>query len=314
MSDGHNYERAWQRERLARQHAEQLLEEKTRSLYEKVLELEASQANLAKAQDQLLQSEKLKAIGQLTAGLAHEINNPLSFCLPNLEQLRLHQMELGTLVNALVALSPSAATGAALHNQQQHQAQRQHLAWLLDDSSTLIDELQQGMQRIQEIIKQLYHYSMLGQSAPMQWSVQEIWQQVWQKLPPDAVANITIDQQLCDALLQVHPVEIVTALLNIVDNAVKAGARTLSVSCDCSDTAYVRMQIRDDGQGMSQQTLRQVFEPFFTTRDVGAGRGLGLTVSYSIIRQHDGTIELTSEIGVGTCCTVTLPRRLHSPL
>lgn len=306
MSDGHNYERAWQRERLARQHAEQLLEEKTRSLYNKVLELEASQANLAKAQDQLLQSEKLKAIGQLTAGLAHEINNPLSFCLPNLEQLSRHQQAIGTLVTASIAHSPADTTAAA----QQQPAQRQELDWLLEESNELIDELQQGMQRIQEIIKQLYHYSMLGQSAPMQWSVQEIWEQVWQKLPQDAVAHVTIEQQLCDALLQVHPVEIVTALLNIADNALKAGARTLSVTCDCSDKAHVSMQIRDDGHGMSPQTLRQVFEPFFTTRDVGAGRGLGLTVSYSIIRQHHGSIEFSSDIGVGTCCTVTLPRRL----
>lgn len=306
MSDGHNYERAWQRERLARQHAEQLLEEKTRNLYDKVLELEASQANLAKAQDQLLQSEKLKAIGQLTAGLAHEINNPLSFCLPNLDQLKLHQQALGRLVMELLANSHSDRTAT----QQLPDQQRQHLDWLLEDSNELVNELQQGMQRIQEIIKQLYHYSMLGQSAPALCSVAELWAQVWQKLEQSALAHVTLQQSLGDAQLQIHPVEMVTALANIVDNALKAGASVLSIHCDCSDTAYVRMQIRDNGHGMSPQTLRQVFEPFFTTRDVGAGRGLGLTVSYSIIRQHHGNIEFSSDIGVGTCCTVTLPRRL----
>lgn len=310
MSDGHNYERAWQRERLARQHAEQLLEEKTRNLYDKVLELQASQANLAKAQDQLLQSEKLKAIGQLTAGLAHEINNPLSFCLPNLEQLSLHQQAIGSVVTALVSHSLGDTTTAAPQQSQQQTAQRQHLDWLLEDSNELVNELQQGMQRIQEIIKQLYHYSMLGQSAPALCSVAELWAQVWQKLDKRALAHVTLQQSLGDAQLQLHPAEMVTALANIVDNALKAGASVLSIHCDCSDTAYVRMQIRDNGHGMSQQTLRQVFEPFFTTRDVGAGRGLGLTVSYSIIRQHHGSIEFSSDIGVGTCCTVTLPRRL----
>lgn len=307
MSDGHNYERAWQRERLARQQAEHLLQEKTRHLYDKVLELEASQSNLAKAQDQLLQSEKLKALGQLTAGLAHEINNPLSFCLPNLDQLSLHQQAIGTLVTDVIAHSASDTTGAV----QQHS---QQLDWFLDDSSALIDELQQGMQRIQEIIKQLYHYSMLGQSAPAWCSLQELWTQVWQKFDDSVLESITLQQDLGEAQLQLHPVEMVTALVNIIDNALKAGASSLSIHCDCSDSALVRMQIRDNGHGMSQQTLRQVFEPFFTTRDVGAGRGLGLTVSYSIIRQHHGSIEFSSEVGVGTCCTVTLPRRLHSPL
>lgn len=295
MTESYNYERAWQRERLARQQAERLLEDKTRHLYDKVLELEASQTNLAKAQDQLLQSEKLKAIGQLTAGLAHEINNPLSFCLPNLQLLAQNQQQL-----AAQAL--------------QTEANPQQLAWLIEDSNELLSELQQGMQRIQDIIKQLYHYSMLGQSAPTQLSLQQIWDSVWQTFDHNILAKLDIEHCRCQTVLQVHPVEIVTALTNIVDNALKAGASRLIISCDSSAANQVVMQIRDNGHGMSEQTIRQVFEPFFTTRDVGAGRGLGLTVSYSIIRQHEGTIEFQSEPGVGTCCTVTLAKTLSSSL
>lgn len=295
MTEGYNFERAWQRERLARQQAERLLEEKTRHLYDKVLELEASQTNLAKAQDQLLQSEKLKAIGQLTAGLAHEINNPLSFCLPNLQLLAQNQQQL-----AAQAL--------------QKDANPQQLAWLIEDSNDLLSELQQGMQRIQDIIKQLYHYSMLGQSAPTQLSLQQIWDSVWQSFDANVLAKLDIEHCRCQTVLQVHPVEIVTALANIVDNALKAGASSLMISCDSSAANQVVMQIRDNGHGMSEQTIRQVFEPFFTTRDVGAGRGLGLTVSYSIIRQHEGTIEFQSELGVGTSCTITLAKTLASSI
>lgn len=293
MTDGYNYERAWQRERIARQQAERLLEEKTRHLYDKVLELEASQHSLAKAQDQLLQSEKLKAIGQLTAGLAHEINNPLSFCLPNLQSLAHNQQQL-----AAQALKP--------------QPDPTQLAWLVEDSHELISELQQGMQRIQDIIKQLYHYSMLGQSAPSMLSLEQIWHSVWQTFDETVLSKLQIEHCHCESRIEVHPVEIVTALANIVDNAVKAGASQLSIHCECHAPNHVVMTIRDNGHGMSEQTIRQVFEPFFTTRDVGAGRGLGLTVSYSIIRQHEGQIEFQSELGVGTCCTVTLAKTLSA--
>lgn len=303
MSDGYNFERAWQRERLARQQAEQLLEEKTRHLYDKVLELEASQQNLANAQDQLLQSEKLRAIGQLTAGLAHEINNPLSFCLPDLQLLAENQQQIEAVVRHVASHAPAEL---AIPSQQ--------LDLLFADSQELITELNQGMQRIQDIIKQLYHYSMLGQSSPIELSLQQIWARVWQTIGDSALAGVAISHCQCDTLLTVHPVEIVTALRNIIDNALKAGATRLELDCDCKAPHEVVMSIRDNGHGMSEQTIRQVFEPFFTTRDVGAGRGLGLTVSYSIIRQHQGSIEFQSDVGVGTCCTVRLAKLAQNTL
>lgn len=294
MSDGYDYQKAWQRERLARQQAERLQEEKTRNLYDKVLELEASQARLAAAQDQLLHSEKLQAIGQLTAGLAHEINNPLSFCLPNLHMLQQHQTDIATL------LRQSPAEGCT--------KDQQRLGWLLSDSGEIIEELQQGLQRIQSIIKQLYHYSTLGQSTPAVLPLATLWSNVWQAFSAEQLTDITIESTICETTVEVHPVEMATALVNIIDNALKAHATQLTIQCDCVAEQQVRMQIRDNGIGMSEQTIRKVFEPFFTTRDVGAGRGLGLTVSYSIIRQHHGSIEFNSEPASGTCCTVTIPR------
>jgi len=298
MSDGYDYQKAWQRERLARQQAERLLEEKTRNLYDKVLELEASQARLAAAQDQLLHSEKLQAIGQLTAGLAHEINNPLSFCLPNLHMLQQHQTDIATL------LPHSPAEGCA--------KDQQRLGWLLSDSGDIIEELQQGLLRIQSIIKQLYHYSTLGQSTPAELSLLTLWSNVWSAFSAEQLSVVSIDSDICDTTLEVHPVEMATALVNIIDNALKAQASHLTIRCDCSDNQLIYMKIYDNGIGMSEQTIRKVFEPFFTTRTVGEGRGLGLTVSYSIIRQHHGSIEFNSEPSGGTCCTVTIPRSHQS--
>lgn len=298
MSDGYDYQKAWQRERLARQQAERLLEDKTRHLYDKVLELEASQARLAAAQDQLLQTEKLHAIGQLTAGLAHEINNPLCFCLPNLQTLQQHQADIASLLRQ--------------HPLQNGGTAQQKLQWLLGDSCEIAEELQQGLHRIQSIIKQLYHYSTLGQSTPAVLSLQTLWSNVWQAFSAEQLAGVTIDSTVCDTLLEVHPVEMATALVNIIDNALKAKTNHLIIDCNCADDQLIKMQIRDNGIGMLEQTIRKVFEPFFTTRDVGEGRGLGLTVSYSIIRQHHGSIHFNSEPGIGTCCTVTIPRS-HQP-
>jgi signal transduction histidine kinase len=294
MSESYDYQKAWQRERLARQQAERLLEDKTRHLYDKVLELEASQARLAAAQDQLLQSEKLQAIGQLTAGLAHEINNPLCFCLPNLQMLQQHQADIARLL-------------------QQHPAcAEQKLSWLLSDSGDIIEELQHGLQRIQNIIKQLYHYSTLGQSTPAELSLLTLWSNVWSAFNAEQLTVVSIDSDICDTTLEVHPVEMTTALVNIIDNALKAQASQLTIRCNCPDNQLICMKIYDNGIGMSEQTIRKVFEPFFTTRNVGEGRGLGLTVSYSIIRQHHGNIEFNSEPSGGTCCTVTIPRTHHN--
>ena len=297
MSEPYDYSRAWQREKLARQQAELLLQDKTRALYEKVLELEASKHELEQAQEQLLQTQKLQAIGQLTAGLAHEINNPLAFCLADVRTLADYQQQLSLMLGDVVQRYPDAAT----------LLQRANTDWLLADSADIVTQLEAGMGRIQQIVAQLHHFSVLGQSAAVRMSLVQLWSNVWMNIAPSRLSEIEVQQQLCDVQVEVHCTEMVTALTHILDNAIKAQPTSIRLNCQRQTKDRVIVVIEDNGHGMSTEVLSRVFDPFFTTRDVGDGRGLGLTVSYAIVRQHGGQIEFQSSPGAGTRCTITLP-------
>jgi signal transduction histidine kinase len=297
MSEPYDYSRAWQREKMARQQAELLLQDKTRALYEKVLELEASKHELEHAQEQLLQTQKLQAIGQLTAGLAHEINNPLAFCLADVRSLAEYQQQLSTMLGDVVQQYPDAVTIL----------QRANSDWLLADSADIVAQLEAGMGRIQQIVGQLHHFSVLGQSAAVRMSLVQLWSNVWMNIAPTRLTEIEVQQQLCDVQVEVHCTEMVTALTHILDNALKAQPTSIRLHSERQTKERVIVVIEDNGHGMSAEVLSRIFDPFFTTRDVGDGRGLGLTVSYAIVRQHGGQIEFQSSPGKGTVCTITLP-------
>lgn len=302
MTEPYDYSKAWQREKIARQQAETLLQDKTRDLYDKVLELEASKLALEQAHDQLLQTQKLQAIGQLTAGLAHEINNPLSYCLSDMRTLAGYQQQLRALLGQL---QHDPAVAALL--------EQANTEWLLTDSVDIIHQLEDGMSRIQQIVGQLHHYSTLGQSASVSMSLSQLWADVWLHIEPARLTGIEVDQQLDDVMVHVHLTEMVSALTNIIDNAIKAAPSRISLRCRMMTPTQVAVAIEDNGHGMSSDTLARIFDPFFSTRDVGHGRGLGLTVSYAIVRQHAGQIQFQSNLGSGTVCTITLPCSVANP-
>lgn len=298
MSEPYDYSRAWQREKLARQQAELLLQDKTRALYEKVLELEASKRELEQAHEQLLQTQKLQAIGQLTAGLAHEINNPLAFCLADIRTLAGYQQQLSNLLDQVSQRHPGNA----------ELLQQANTGWLLADSADIVEQLETGLGRIQQIVGQLHHYSALGQSAAVQMHVTQLLANVWLNIGPDRLVGIDVQQQqLCEVMVDVHCTEMVIALTHVLDNAIKAEPSVIRLDCQRLTERQVAVVIEDNGHGMSAEILSRIFDPFFTTRDVGDGRGLGLTVSYAIVQQHGGQIEFQSSPGTGTRCTITLP-------
>ncbi len=302
MSDPYDYSRAWQREKLARQQAELLLQDKTRALYDKVMELEASKLELEQAHEQLLQTQKLQAIGQLTAGLAHEINNPLAFCLSDVRTLAGYQHKLALVLEQVAGQFPDAVT----------LLQQANTDWLMLDAADIVSQLEAGMARIQQIVGQLHHYSELGQSAAVRMPLAQLWGHVLQNVEAERLTAIEVEQQLCDVEVEVHGMEMATALMHILDNAIKAQPSCIRILSQCQAGQQVVLMIEDNGHGMPADVLSRVFDPFFTTRDVGDGRGLGLTVSYAIIRQHGGQIEFQSSPGLGTRCRITLPCLISS--
>ncbi len=297
MNSPVDYSRAWQREKLARQQAELLLQDKTRDLYDKILELEASKKELEQAHEQLLQTQKLQAIGQLMAGLAHEINNPLAFCIADIRTLAGYQQRLSELLAQIVQQFPASQTLLRQSNAD----------WLQADSADIVAQLETGMGRIQQIVAQLHHYSALGQSATMRMPMTQLLSHVVHNYQVGQLAGIGIEQRICDAVVEVHCTEMVTAISHIFDNAVKAQPSKISIRCQYLNEQQISIEIEDDGHGMPAEVLSRVFDPFFTTRDVGAGCGLGLTVSYAVIRQHGGQIEFQSKPDHGTLCKIILP-------
>lgn len=261
------------------QASQQALAELNRTLEQRVHE---HHRQLEAAQAQLLQSEKLASIGQLAAGIAHELNNPLMVVMGN-AQLALRMLGQPRPVEAL-RLELTALLHAT--DEEAHRA-RTIVANLLDFSRTTPPaQLAVDLQALLDESMRLVAH---------QASLQEI--QVARRYSPDR-PTVTVD-----------PNELKQVFINVMLNAVQAmptgGRLTLATSATAT---HVMIEIQDTGVGIAEEHLPQVFDPFFTTKEVGQGTGLGLSVSYSIVQRYQGTIDVTSHVGQGTTVTIQLPR------
>ncbi|WP_175756885.1 histidine kinase [Burkholderia ambifaria] len=258
---------------------------------------------------QLLQSEKLASIGQLAAGVAHEINNPVGFISANLNTLK-------TWVRSL--LDVIAAHEAALP--QLEPAQRDALAamgraadldYVRDEIATLIDESIDGALRVRRIVQDLRDFSRPGSG---EWCVADIHAGLESTL--NVVHNeLKYKADIVREYGDLPPVECLPSQLNqvfmnLLVNAAHAiperGVITIRTS---SDDEQVSIAISDTGTGMTPDVVRRIFDPFFTTKPVGQGTGLGLSVSHGIVERHRGAIDVTSELGRGTTFRIRLPIR-----
>jgi len=258
---------------------------------------------------QLLQSEKLASIGQLAAGVAHEINNPIGFISANLNTLRTWVRSLLDVIAAHEAVLPqlepaardalTALRGAA------------DLDYVRDEIVTLIDESIDGAVRVRRIVQDLRDFSRPGSG---EWSVADIHAGLESTL--NVVHNeLKYKADIVREYGDLPPVECLPSQLNqvfmnLLVNAAHAmptrGVITIRTS---SDGEQVSIAISDTGTGMTPDIVRRIFDPFFTTKPVGQGTGLGLSVSHGIVERHRGAIDVTSEPGRGTTFCVRLPIR-----
>ncbi|WP_321850930.1 histidine kinase [Burkholderia diffusa] len=258
---------------------------------------------------QLLQSEKLASIGQLAAGVAHEINNPIGFISANLNTLRTWVRSLLDVVAAhdaaLTQLEP--ATRDALTAMRV----AADLDYVRDEIVTLIDESIDGAVRVRRIVQDLRDFSRPGSD---EWSVVDIHAGLESTL--NVVHNelkykADIVREYGDVpQVECLPSQLNQVFMNLLVNAAHAiptrGVITIRTS---SDGEQVSIAISDTGTGMTPDVVRRIFDPFFTTKPVGQGTGLGLSVSHGIVERHRGTIDVTSEPGCGTTFCVRLPIR-----
>ena len=274
-------------------------------------ELQRTYRRLAGAQEQLLQSEKMASIGQLAAGVAHEINNPIGYVHSNLGTLQEYTGALMALIegyaNALAADDPASARETI-----RGMRERLDFDFISGDLPQLLAESREGIERVTKIVQDLKDFSRVGRDEPMRPSdlergLESTLNIVWN----DLKYKVRIEKHYGTLpLVECHASEINQVLMNLLINAGQAiGERgTISLATGSEDDeAWIT--ISDSGCGIPEEALQKIFDPFFTTKPIGRGTGLGLAICYSIVAKHHGRIEVSSRVGAGTTFRMVLPVR-----
>jgi signal transduction histidine kinase len=274
-------------------------------------ELTELNARLSLAQQQLMQSEKLASIGQLAAGVAHEINNPIGYVFSNFETLGTYIGRMLEMFKVYEEAEPSIANPEVLARLREMRAAID-LAYLIEDIPVLMSESREGITRVRKIVQDLKDFSRVDASDEWEWA--DLHAGI------DSTLNIVSNEvkykaevvREYGAIPEVEclPSQLNQVFMNLIVNAAHAisparrGRITIRTGATLQD---VWVEIEDTGSGISRDNLARIFDPFFTTKPVGTGTGLGLSLSYGIIQKHSGRIEVQSEVGKGTTFRVTLP-------
>jgi len=298
-----------------REHFVQKLEELNHTLEQKVLErtnaMKLANTDLTKtiqalkdAQGQLVQSEKMASLGQLVAGVAHELNNPVGFIYANFPQLEEYVKDLLDLIDALLDLPMDEAS----QKLAEREIKDADLDFLRDDILEIIHSGKSGAARIKEIVFSLRSFSRLDEAELKSVLLEDGLNDTLAILNHQTKGRIKVikDYQLNEPVIcfagQVNQV-----FMNIIYNGIQAisGEGTLTISTR-KENEWAITTIEDSGSGIPQDIMGRIFDPFFTTKKIGEGTGLGLSISYGIIEKHGGRIEVASEPGKGTRFTIHL--------
>ena len=271
-----------------------------------------------KAGAQLLQSEKMASIGQLAAGVAHEINNPTGFVSSNIKSMLDYQNDLVPLINeyrsltsAVRACPPDAPLPGEILAQTQRISDMETEAdidFILEDIVDLIKDCMEGTERIKRIVQNLKDFAHPGENKPkfadLNQNIESTLNVVWNELKYKA--NIIKDYGDLPEV-RCYPQQLNQVFMNLLVNAAQAIEKEGEIRIAThADNGYVEIRIADTGAGIPQEHLSRIFDPFFTTKEVGKGTGLGLNVAYHIIEKHQGTISAESMVGEGTTFTIRL--------
>lgn len=292
---------------VALYHARRKLFESEETLRRKLAELEMAHATLKEMSSQLQQSEKMAAIGQLAAGVAHEINNPIGFVNSNLCSLQQYLVDLFKILSvyeqAEGELTPETRLSLA------ELKQKVDLTYLREDSESLLAESLEGMQRVKRIVQNLKDFSRVDQTdrqwASLEKGMDSTLNVVWNELKYKAEV---VKEYAGIAEIECIPSQLNQVFMNLLINAVQAieqhGRITIRTGQEGDN---VWLEVQDTGQGIKPENLSRLFDPFFTTKPVGMGTGLGLSLSYGIVNKHHGRIEVHSQVGKGSSFRVCLP-------
>ncbi len=282
---------------------------------ERTIRLERSLAErnrvLLETQAALVQSEQLAGLGQLAAGMAHEINNPIAYVAGNIGVLRRDVVEALKLLDLFRSTRPQWASTVPRSAEETERMERDiDLDYLRDNVNRLFEQSLAGLRRVSEIVTNLRDFAKLDDAEFEEFDVARAVGATVDVLRHDiAQKSLRIETSFADGPRVVcHGGKLNQVLLNLLRNAVQAcGVCGRIEICSRYEGDSLVLEVRDDGEGIPAENLPRIFEPFFTTKAVGEGRGLGLAVSYGIVRDHGGSISAQSQVGEGSTFRVRLP-------
>ncbi|MBD7920835.1 sensor histidine kinase [Xanthomonas sp. CFBP 8703] len=280
-------------------------------LQQRHAELRQAYLRLNGAQEKLLQSEKMASIGQLAAGVAHEINNPIGYVHSNLGSLQEYLRSLFTLIEAYER-ALRAPDPKALIPEIDDIRNRFDIDFISRDLPQLMAESREGIERVTRIVRDLKDFSYSGREeswklvdlhSGLESTINIIWNELKYK--------VTLDRHYGNLpLVECLPSELNQVYMNLLLNAGQAiGERGTIVVSTGQDGEEVWIEFKDSGAGIPADLLQRIFDPFFTTKPVGSGTGLGLSISYGIINKHHGRIDVTSTVGEGSSFRIVIPVR-----
>lgn len=284
-------------------------EDYERELQQRHAELRQAYLRLNGTQEKLLQSEKMASIGQLAAGVAHEINNPIGYVHSNLGSLQEYLRSLFTVIEAYER-ALRAPDPKALIPEIDDIRNRFDIDFISRDLPQLMAESREGIERVTRIVRDLKDFSYSGRDeswklvdlhSGLESTINIIWNELKYK--------VTLHREFGQLpLVECLPSELNQVYMNLLLNAGHAIAERGTITVRTGvDGDYVWVEFEDTGGGISPDLRQRIFDPFFTTKPVGSGTGLGLSISYSIINKHHGRIDLDSTPGVGSRFRLVLP-------
>ena len=275
-----------------------------RNLLVKQKEMQEKQNNI---EQMLINSEKMASLGQMAAGVAHEINNPLSYIVSNIQNLAYNLEQFSHLINALKA--DNAITQQTLADTLQHY----QFDELQSDSSDIITEMSEGADRVKEIVQGLRQFAHPDQTQIGDIDITELIDNTlrvaWSEIKYSA--NVEKHFNTEPIIITGRSTQLSQVFLNLFFNAAQAicdkvGVISITTKAD-KKNAYIT--IADNGCGIDNDKLNKIFDPFYTTKPIGQGTGLGLAISKAIIEQHCGLISVKSQLNQGTTFNITLPKK-----
>ncbi len=291
---------------------EQHLANKNQALQVQKEQLEDALRQLQMTQGQLINSEKMASLGQLSAGIAHEINNPITFISSGVEALNQNMDDILSVVNKYNEINRENLET----KMKEITALKEDVFYdeLIGETTELLQAVESGAKRTAEIVKGLRIFSRLDKDILHFADVHELIEATLIILKDQYKYHIVVEKNY-QAIRQIecYPGKLNQVFMNILSNAIQAieDKGTIFINTENQiegeSIGHISIRIRDTGKGIEKQIQEHIFEPFYTTKDVGKGTGLGLSISKGIIEKHHGKIKMESELGKGTSFLITLP-------